>query len=109
MDDNPGQSGKTKSFRHQIVRTDIETSALADLSASGMFLQRQLIRIREEISCVEQEMARIISSSASLAENYELLTSIKGIGMVNAILFLCVTDNFSAGFPIRESLPVIAG
>ena len=79
----------------QLSEFTSEASVLADLSESSVFLQNQLVRLRDEISYVEQEMAKIISSSAPLAENYELLTSIKGIGMINAILLLCVTDNFS--------------
>lgn len=71
-----------------------EASALSDLSASLAFLQKQLSCIKEEISYAEQEMEKIIDSTASLVENYELLTSIKGIGKINAIVLLCVTDNF---------------
>lgn len=71
-----------------------EAYALADLSEQAAFLQKQLSRIKEEISYVEGEMEKIINSSRALKENYALLTSIKGIGMINAIVLLCVTDNF---------------
>ncbi len=38
-------------------------------------------------------MEEIITSSMSLSTNYELLKSITDIGMINAIVLLCVTDN----------------
>lgn len=39
-------------------------------------------------------MEKIIISSVTFLTNYQLLTSIKGIGPINAIVLLCVTDNF---------------
>lgn len=71
-----------------------EASALADLSVSGAFLEEQIRQVKEKISYVEQEMEKIIISSVALSTNYQLLTSIKGIGMIKAIVLLCVTDNF---------------
>ena len=39
-------------------------------------------------------MEQLIAASTSLYTNYLLLRSIKGIGIINAIVLLCVTDNF---------------
>ena len=39
-------------------------------------------------------MEQLIVASTSLCTNYLLLRSIKGIGIINAIVLLCVTDNF---------------
>lgn len=85
---------KQKVSALKLLELTSQASALADLSASLAFLQKQLIRIKEEISYAEQEMEKIIDSSVSLTENYELLTGIKGIGKINAMVLLCVTDNF---------------
>ena len=43
---------------------------------------------------VEEDMEQLIAASTSLYTNYLLLRSIKGIGIINAIVLLCVTDNF---------------
>lgn len=85
---------KQKVSALKLLELTSQASALANLSASLAFLQEQLGRIKEEISHVEQEMENIIDSNTSLVKNYELLTSIKGIGKINAIVLLCVTDNF---------------
>ena len=85
---------KQKVSAIKLLDITTETSVLTNLSACRTFLEEQLSMIKEKISYVEQEMEKIINSSVLLAENYELLTSIKGIGMINAIVLLCVTDNF---------------
>ncbi|MFR1738551.1 IS110 family transposase [Phocaeicola massiliensis] len=36
----------------------------------------------------------MIAASSSLYTNYLLLRNIKGIGIINAIVLLCTTDNF---------------
>ena len=60
------------------------------------FLENQICQIKEKISYVEEEMEKIITENITLSTNYQLLTSIKGIGPVNAIVLLCVTDNSAA-------------
>ena len=85
---------KQKVSTIKLLEINSGNSLMADLSASGTFLEEQLRQVKEKISYVEQEMEKIITSSASLSTNYELLTSIKGIGMINAIVLLCVTNNF---------------
>lgn len=39
-------------------------------------------------------MEKLIAANSSLYTNYILLRSIKEIGVINAIVLLCVTDNF---------------
>lgn len=85
---------KQKVSAIKLLEITTETPVLTNLSACRTFLEEQLSMIKEKISYVEQEMEKIINTSVLLAENYELLTSIKGIGMINAIVLLRVTDNF---------------
>lgn len=63
-------------------------------------------RIKEmldrEIDGIEQEMDALIKSSPDLANNYHLLTSIKGIGSVNAIAAIVYTDNFKGFETARQ-------
>ena len=69
-------------------------SRLADMAESISFLEEQLDSIKEKILKVEEAMEKLIAANSSLYTNYILLRSIKGIGVINAIVLLCVTDNF---------------
>lgn len=64
--------------------------------------QRMVDALQEEINSVETEMGTIIQKDPCMAKNYELLTSIKGIGSVNAISTLIHTNNFEAFETARQ-------
>lgn len=51
--------------------------------------------IDKEIKQVEKQMLEIISKSALLKENYDLVTSVKGIALINAVMMLIHTGNFT--------------
>ena len=53
-----------------------------------------LLKIEEEIESIEQEISSIIASDTSMTENYELVTSIIGIGPVIATDLIIKTGNF---------------
>lgn len=55
-----------------------------------------------DISCIEQEIEQLINSEPGIAENYKLIRSIVGIGLVNAALFLVYTCNFQAFTDARK-------
>lgn len=57
-------------------------------------LIRKLKLLKEDMKCIEKEIEELISSDKSLMTNYELLTGIIGIGLVNATLMLLFTNNF---------------
>ena len=67
---------------------------LANVTEAISFLEEQLKSIKEKILEVEEDMEQLIAVSTSLYTNYSLLRSIKGIGIINAIVLLYVTDNF---------------
>ena len=67
---------------------------LANVTEAISFLEEQLKSIKGKILKVEEAMEQLITASTSLYTNYSLLRSIKGIGIINAIVLLCVTDNF---------------
>lgn len=46
------------------------------------------------IAKLDQELLRRIENDAALKTNYELLRSIRGIGMVNALMTIAYTENF---------------
>lgn len=58
--------------------------------------------LEEQIQSVEEEMQALVQTDPELALNYELLTSIKGIGSVNAISTIIHTNNFKAFETARQ-------
>lgn len=52
-------------------------------------------QIESQLKEVERKIKELIKSNNQINENYKLLTSIKGIGMVNAALVLITTGNFT--------------
>ena len=85
---------KQKVSSIKLLETFSQMAKLADVTESISFLEEQLKSIKEKILEVEEDMEQLIAASTSLYTNYLLLRSIKGIGIINAIVLLCVTDNF---------------
>lgn len=57
--------------------------------------QKMIQSLIDSIKSVELKIHDLIHQDASITENYNILTSIKGIGMVNAVLVLIFTGNFT--------------
>lgn len=51
-------------------------------------------RFNKEIKDVEERMKKEVREDTEIRENYELITSIKGISLVNATAFIIHTNNF---------------
>lgn len=49
-----------------------------------------------DIKNIEQEIEQLINSEPNIVENYKLIRSVVGIGLVNSVLFLVYTCNFQA-------------
>lgn len=84
---------------HMAVLND--TSAKAR-NSSAKRTQALIDYLSKQIEAVEKEMEKIIKKDPPVAGNYILLTSIKGIGLVNAIQTIVHTDNFQAFETARE-------
>ena len=85
---------KQKVSSIKLLETFSHMVKLADVTESIAFLEEQLKSIKEKILKVEEAMEQLIAASSSLYTNYLLLRSIKGIGIINAIVLRCVTENF---------------
>lgn len=57
---------------------------------------------------IEKEIAKIISSNEAMLLNYRIITSIKGIGKVNAWMTIAYTENFTS-FPDARRYAVYVG
>ena len=51
--------------------------------------------LNQQIKTVEKEMKNLIEEADSIKQNYELATSVKGIGLILGLTILVYSDNFS--------------
>ncbi len=58
--------------------------------------------IEKKITEIEDDLLKTININSSIKQNYDLLTSIKGIGFVNAINTIVYTNNFTTFSSPRE-------
>lgn len=61
-----------------------------------------------DIKLVEAELMAIIGSDGKMQANYDIVTSIKGIGMVNGLMAIAYTENFTS-FGSARAYAVFAG
>lgn len=78
----------------KLQETLYNTAKLTDVTEPVELLEERLKYIKDKITQVEQKMEDVVNQNISLSTNYKLLRSITGIGMINAIVLLCVTNNF---------------
>ena len=58
-------------------------------------IKNQIKQFDKKIKLIEKEITAAIESNQKLRKNFELATSVKGIGIVIASLMLVTTNNFS--------------
>jgi transposase len=106
----PGKALKSlellQSFRERLVSNkqvllisaaEIRSVIQRDATARYIYGQSQkdIERIDKEIKEVEKRMLEQIETDEQLKENYELVSSIKGIGLMNTAAILVATQNFT--------------
>ena len=57
--------------------------------------QKEIERLNKDIKEVEKRMLEQITNDESLQENYELVSSIKGVALINTVAILVATQNFT--------------
>ena len=75
------------------TKTDMEQFDSETARSRTLKMLREVVTVIEEI---EEEMLTLIQKDEALNRNYVLLTSIIGIGLVNAINTMVYTNNFEA-------------
>lgn len=94
------------SFRERLIKNRNallvaarENRTIRDKNATARFIYERTLqettRLKQDITEVEEKMQAIIASAETIKENYQLITSIKGIAMVNAIAIILATNNFT--------------
>lgn len=71
-------------------------------------LKKKIKANKEIIKEIELEIFKLITSEEAMSKNYDLLLSIKGIGMINAAMTIAYTENFVA-FDNARSYAVYVG
>ena len=106
------------SYRNRLVKNKValevaanETRQTIQRDPTTRFIyedsMRSIERIKKQIDGIEEKMHDIIMHS-SLKENYLLIISIKGVGMMTAIEMIVHTDNF-ASFETARQLAAYCG
>ena len=97
--------GRLLALRDQLVRNNaglkgtlkemkvLLTSPSTDVGC--LSLKRSIDYQEKQVKAIEQRIQDIISADASMSKNYELLTSLKGIGLVVACQLIYHTGNFT--------------
>jgi len=85
--------------KHALMVSASEIRRVMQRDATARFIyeqsQKDIERINKEIKEVEKRMLQQIESDESLKENYELISSIKGVALINTIAILVATQNFT--------------
>jgi transposase len=97
--------GRLLALRDQLVRNNAglkgtlkEMKVLLSSSSTDvgcLSLKRSIDYIEKQVKSIETRIRDILSSDASMSKNYELLTSLKGIGLVVACQLIYHTGNFT--------------
>lgn len=83
--------------KSDIQRTSKELGRICDNSIVReeiTFQQGLIKRLDERIRAVEKKMLKLISEDPELDKTYRILTSMKGVSLVNAVALIIRTDNF---------------
>jgi transposase len=99
-------------YRGRLVKNKVslevaakETRRVINRDTTSRFIfessQRDVERIKKEIEVIETKMHETIMSS-HLKQNYLLVNSIKGVGMITSITLIIHTDNFAAFETARQ-------
>jgi len=90
---------RLKSIRHSLYVSSKELKRIktSDLSTDYIYTksQEQIDKIDESINEVEKKILSLIKEDEQVKHNYDIITSIKGISLVNAVTIIVATNNFS--------------
>jgi len=94
--------------RERLVKMQtVEKQVLTELKGANTSstLQRAENRLKlfaNDISLIEKEMEQAIEAEEDIYNNYTLIRSVIGIGMINAVLFIIYSNNFEGFTDARK-------
>jgi transposase len=93
-------------YRDQLIRINAslknslksheQYQRVSGLKSISEDIKKQITELEDRIKGVEKETLRIMQSDEELKKNYQLATSVKGIGFVIATFMLVTTNNFTS-------------
>lgn len=86
---------KQKVTDSRLLETVTEMGRMGNTHKQVQLLKDSLEEVKRKIAELEEIMSVLLQQEAPVSTNYELLTSIKGVGLVNAVVLICVTNNFT--------------
>jgi len=79
-----------------LYKAQLHDICVHDTELSVQRKEGQLKSLKEALKLLDNEIDSYISSDAAISKNYELLTSITGIGRIVALETIILTENFTA-------------
>lgn len=89
------QLTKNKAAYTNSLKSYKVASQVVDLSFIQQDLTRKITQLKTDISNIDKQIERLIGSDEQLKKNYQLIKSVRGIGMVIAAIMLVHTCNFT--------------
>lgn len=91
--------GRLVKSRQELLVAAKETRKIFNRDKTARYIHEQSMlevgRLTKKIKDVEEQMLLLLEEIEELKANYERITSIKGIGMINALMILIYTENFT--------------
>lgn len=90
---------RLKSNRQALLVSAAEIRRVMQRDSTARYIyeqsQKDIERISKELKEVERRMLEAIESDEALKENYTLVSSIKGVALINTVAILIATQNFT--------------
>lgn len=84
-----------KKVSTSLIIKSMQDNKLVDSEEQIFMLSRCLESIKSDINIVEEKMITVIESDKSVSRNYNLIISVKGVGLVVASVLISTTGNFT--------------
>jgi len=91
-----------------LYKQQLSDISIYDTVSSRMRKEKEVGILKDDIRQTDKEMKSIIDSDPAIKRNYDLLTSIVGVGIVVAVTTIVLTENFTAFTNPRKYASYIA-
>lgn len=91
-----------------LYKQQLSDISIYDTVSSRMRKEKEVENLKDDIRQTDKEMKSIIDSDPAIKRNYDLLTSIIGVGIVVAVTAIVLTENFTVFTNPRKYASYIA-
>jgi len=91
-----------------LYKQQLSDISIYDTVSSRMRKEKEVENLKDDIRQTDKEMKSIIDSDPAIKRNYDLLTSIIGVGIVVAVTTIVLTENFTTFTNPRKYASYIA-